>query len=73
MGEYEFHVDADLVEAGTEAVEDLVHDIDFPDFVEHLLGGGAEYDLIGADPDEEGLWDQLMLDMDSAVNPYVAN
>ncbi len=39
---------------------------DLPDGMEH-----EHYDLIGADPDEEGLWDQLMLDMDDDVNPYV--
>jgi hypothetical protein len=36
-------------------------------------GDGASYDLVGADPDEEGLWDQLVLDMNYDVNPYVAN
>jgi hypothetical protein len=37
------------------------------------FGGHGGYDLVGADPDEEGLWDQLMLDMTDDVNPYVAN
>ena len=70
MGEFEFHIDGD-VEATTEDA------VDFPEFVESLIGdpygAGPEYDLIGADPDEDGLWDQLMLDMDSDVNPYVVN
>jgi hypothetical protein len=55
------------VETDTQATAE-----DFPDFVHQLLGDtGVEYDLIGADPDEDGLWDHLMLDGD--VNPYVAN
>ena len=61
--------------AGAEYIDDLhfdggfAHHSDLPE-----LAGGAEpehYDLIGADPDEEGLWDQLMLDMNDGVNPYV--
>jgi len=39
---------------------------------DELFGHGS-YDLVGADPDEEDLWDQLMLDMTDDVNPYVAN
>jgi hypothetical protein len=31
------------------------------------------YDLVGADPHEHGLWDQLMLDMSDEVNPYAVN
>jgi hypothetical protein len=47
-------------------------EVDFPDFIQDLLhDAGTEYDLIGADPDEDGLWSHLMLDSD--VNPYVAN
>jgi hypothetical protein len=45
---------------------------------EHLgyddeYGHAGAFDLVGADPDEEGLWDQLMLDMTDDVNPYVVN
>jgi hypothetical protein len=49
-----------------EHVDDLVlDDIHFDDdFTGH-------YDLVGADPDEQGLWDQLMLDLNDDVNPYV--
>jgi hypothetical protein len=71
MDGFEFEYDGG-VETGVDAAEDLVHEIDFPDFVQQLLGDtGTEYDLIGADPDEDGLWNHLMLDSD--VNPYVAN
>ena len=53
------------------------HDADIPEFGDlnddDGFGGHGAYDLVGADPDEEGLWDQLMLDMTDDVNPYVAN
>ena len=71
MDGFEFEYDGG-VDTGTDAAEDLVHEVDFPDFVQQLLGDAAtEYDMIGADPDEDGLWNHLMLDGD--VNPYVAN
>jgi hypothetical protein len=64
-----FEFDYDGIADGVDTAEDLVHEVDFPDFVQHLVS--AEYDLIGADPDEDGLWNHLMLDGD--INPYVAN
>jgi hypothetical protein len=31
---------------------------------------GYSFDLAGADPDEQGLWDQLQLDQGDGGNPY---
>ena len=41
------------------------------DPVGELLDGA--YELLGADPDEEELWNQIMLDLNDEVNPYVSN
>jgi hypothetical protein len=70
MDGFEFEYDG--YEGGVETATDA--EVDFPDFVQQLLGDPNteyEYDLIGADPDEDGIWDHLMLDGD--VNPYVTN
>lgn len=74
MSEFEF---------GVEAFGDVVEQVDLPDFVDDLIGGGHDgqafdadsysYDLVGADPDEDGLWNQLMVDLTDGGNPYVAN
>ena len=45
-----------------------VHDVhDVPD-----LQAPGHFDLVGADPDENGLWDQLRVDLDDDANPYLA-
>ena len=46
-----------------------VHDVhDVPD-----LQAPGHFDLVGADPDENGLWDQLRVDLDDDANPYLAH
>jgi hypothetical protein len=42
-----------------------VHDV--PD-----LQAPGHFGLVGADPDENGLWDQLRVDLDDDANPYLA-
>ena len=45
-----------------------VHDVHHvPD-----LQAPGHFDLVGADPDENGLWDQLRVDLDDDANPYLA-
>jgi hypothetical protein len=69
MDGFEFDYD-DGYDGAVDSTADT--EVDFPDLVQQLLGDtSTEYDLIGADPDEGGLWDHLMLD--GEVNPYVAN
>jgi hypothetical protein len=48
-------------------VDGFAHHSDLPevDSFEH-----QHYDLIGADPGEEELWEHLMLDLNDEVNPY---
>jgi hypothetical protein len=41
-----------------------VHDV--PD-----LAAPGHFDLVGADPDENGLWDQLRFDLHDDANPYL--
>ena len=35
------------------------------------LPGPGHFDLVGADPDENGLWDQLKADLNDDGNPYL--
>lgn len=77
LSEVDIDVDG-MVDQGEELLADveewagdLVEDIEIPDFVQELFDGSM--DLIGADPDEQGLWNDLMLDTNDDVNPYVAN
>ena len=43
---------------------DEVHDVaDLPE--------PGHFDLVGADPDEEGLWDQLLDDLNDDGHPYL--
>jgi hypothetical protein len=62
-GDFLGHFDGDLTDPhGLNAA----HDDPYP-VHEHDTG---RYDLAGADPDEEGLWDQLQLDLHDEPNPY---
>ena len=36
------------------------------------LPAPGHFDLVGADPDENGLWDQLKADLNDDGNPYLA-
>ena len=69
---HDFH--GEHLYAGTEdfpQFEDgFAHHSDLPELAD--LGDHQQYDLIGADPDEDGLWDQLMVDMHDGANPYAA-
>jgi len=48
-------------------------DIDVPDWQLDTDFLDGHYDLVGADPDENDMWSQLMSDMHEEVNPYAAN
>jgi hypothetical protein len=64
-GEFLGHFDGDLTDPHGLSVAHEVHEV-------HDSGAG-QYDLAGADPDEEGLWDQLQLDLHDGGNPYAAS
>jgi hypothetical protein len=64
-GDFLGHYDGDLTDPhGLTAAHDAHGAHDF---------GAAQYDLAGADPDEEGLWDQIQLDMHDGSNPYAVS
>ncbi|MEU7870661.1 hypothetical protein [Dactylosporangium sp. NPDC049140] len=64
-------VDADAQHDDAPTLDE--QDIDLPDWQLDTDFLDGHYDLVGADPDENDMWSQLMSDMHEEVNPYAAN